>query len=304
VDLEQLKTFVTISQYKNYTKAAEYLNVTQPTVTARIQNLENEFNCKLLHRNGKSVALTEEGEVLLSYAIKMIQDTYSLKERISNIDIPNLNVGFTPAFSYDIIHGAISLFLTHKSSSKPSISITEGNDGDLISKKIKSGELDFGIVRDTISFDEELEQIFITVDKVILIVGKSHPLAEKNEITNDDLVNQTLVTFLRHTSMIQRIEQNVAGIKGLKLLEVGNFGMMKSFVRNGLGVSIVPQLAISNAEGFDKEICVKSFNSIEKEIPLNVVAIFKKYSPNIVYFKLFIEIFKKTLEIKVPKESV
>ena len=55
MDNSQLETFLAIIEHRNYSRAAESLNVTQPTVTARVKNLENELNCKLFNRDGKNV---------------------------------------------------------------------------------------------------------------------------------------------------------------------------------------------------------------------------------------------------------
>ena len=72
MDTNQLETFLAIIEYSNYSRAAEFLNVTQPTVTARIKNLEHELNCKLFDREGKNVSLTKEGEVFVEYATSIL----------------------------------------------------------------------------------------------------------------------------------------------------------------------------------------------------------------------------------------
>ena len=62
MDNSQLETFLSVIKHQNYSKAAQFLNVTQPTVTARIKNLENELNCKLFNRDWKNVSLSNEGK--------------------------------------------------------------------------------------------------------------------------------------------------------------------------------------------------------------------------------------------------
>ncbi len=84
MDNSQLETFLAVIEYQNYSKAAESLNVTQPTVTARIKNLEDELNCKLFKREGKYVVLSNEGRVFVEYATSIL--TYMNHSKEATID--------------------------------------------------------------------------------------------------------------------------------------------------------------------------------------------------------------------------
>ena len=68
MDLRQLETFVEVCKYKSFSKAAEKLYITQPTVTSHIQNLENELGTILINRSGKNMTLTQAGSLLFKYA--------------------------------------------------------------------------------------------------------------------------------------------------------------------------------------------------------------------------------------------
>lgn len=73
MDTETLRTFITLSQYRNYTKTADAMFVSQSTVTNRIMELEREVGQPLFARTKRSVILTREGEVFLSYAKRIIE---------------------------------------------------------------------------------------------------------------------------------------------------------------------------------------------------------------------------------------
>ena len=78
---EELKTFIFLSKVKNFTLAAEQLSVAQSTVTNRISELEKEVGKKLFHRGSKTVALTEEGEIFLSFAERILElESSSIEE--------------------------------------------------------------------------------------------------------------------------------------------------------------------------------------------------------------------------------
>lgn len=81
MNTEELRTFIFLSKVKNFTLAAEQLSVAQSTVTNRISELEKEVGKKLFHRRSKTVALTEEGEIFLSFAERILElETSSIEE--------------------------------------------------------------------------------------------------------------------------------------------------------------------------------------------------------------------------------
>ena len=82
MDLKQLKTFVVLSKNKNYTKTADELGYAQSSISAQIQQLEQELNTKLLDRIGKKVFLTANGEMLLPCAIEMLALASNIKATV------------------------------------------------------------------------------------------------------------------------------------------------------------------------------------------------------------------------------
>ena len=73
MNTEELRTFIFLSKVKNFTLAAEQLNVAQSTVTNRISELEKEVNNRLFLRGSKTVTLTEAGEIFLRYAERILE---------------------------------------------------------------------------------------------------------------------------------------------------------------------------------------------------------------------------------------
>ena len=74
MDVKQLEAFVAVAKYKNFSKAARELFLTQPTVSAHIQNLEKELGTILFNRNNKCITLTKSGEILLENAISILNN--------------------------------------------------------------------------------------------------------------------------------------------------------------------------------------------------------------------------------------
>ena len=80
MDTVQLETFFSVIEHKNFSKAAEALNVSQPTASARIKNLESELDCKLFEKDGKNVTLTKEGKIFYGYAKRYLSNMIHSKE--------------------------------------------------------------------------------------------------------------------------------------------------------------------------------------------------------------------------------
>ena len=97
MNTENLKTFIALSKYKNFTKTAESLFVAQSTVTNRIAELEKEVGKKLFERERKNVRLTEEGTRFLDYAVRITELEKTAVEDINtNAKYPKrLNIGST-----------------------------------------------------------------------------------------------------------------------------------------------------------------------------------------------------------------
>ena len=98
---EKLKTLVTLSQIKNYTKTAKILSITQPAVTQHIQALENEYGIKIFEKNKKELIPTLQGAILIENAHKFMQlhENLLLELKESQTHIKNISIAYKPLFS-------------------------------------------------------------------------------------------------------------------------------------------------------------------------------------------------------------
>lgn len=90
------------------------MNLTQPAVTARIQKLENELDCKLFYRDGKRILLTKEGTALYPYARKILNYVKEARQVIEGIKTPTITIGLSPAISVSIVLEVLSLLRKNK----------------------------------------------------------------------------------------------------------------------------------------------------------------------------------------------
>jgi LysR family transcriptional regulator, regulator of the ytmI operon len=258
MDTSQLETFLAIIEYRNYSRAAEYLNVTQPTVTARIKNLENELNCKLFDREGKNVSLTKEGEVFVEYATSILTYMEHSKEATVATQKPSIRIGFAPGFSYSFISNLIN---SVKTVDNLRMTIVEGRDSVSLNDQLLAGELDLVFTRNIVSHKPDLISEFLFNDRFILICSKEHRLANKEDISLTDLEGETILWYRRKTTLLSSVEKQLIGIHNINHIEVDNNEMLKSVVGDGLGIGITLQLGID--ENDKNNIIIKNLPELE-----------------------------------------
>lgn len=292
MDNEQLLTFITVSDLKNYSRAAEHLNLTQPAVTARIQKLELELNCRLFLRDGKKISLTEEGTSLLPIAQKIVNYMNEAKQAIDTMKIPSLTIGLSPAISVSVLFQALSVL--HERN-QFLFDIVEAEDTVEIAKMVTEGRIDIGLVRNVVPFPE-LESKYLFREKYKFIVGKNHVLASKSVISMKDLIGQTMICYRRQTPIAVKIDEKLVGVEKLKHIEVGGFEMIKFMVKNNWGFSIISELALGNdKEDASYQLKMIPFPEFE-DLTFQITGIYKKDSPKLENLQLFLDCFENTLK--------
>jgi DNA-binding transcriptional LysR family regulator len=292
LDNEQLLTFMAVYKYNNYSRAADQLNLTQPAVTARINKLELELDCKLFNRDGKKITLTEEGTAFLPFAKKILNYIEEAKNAIDFLKTPTLTIGLSPAFSVSIILQLLSIL---RENTELNIDLVDANDSIEISDMISKGIIDIGLVRDVISF-ANLNHQFLFQENLLFVVGKDHPFVDKTEITMEDLHNQTMICYRRETPLWSQIDEKLVGVHNLNRIEVGSFEMVKQMVKKNWGFSIIPELTLGNDRAsIQNDFCIIPFPEFQS-LTFNITGIFKSNSPKLENIQLFLDYFESTLK--------
>jgi DNA-binding transcriptional LysR family regulator len=292
LDNEQLLTFLTVSDLKNYSRAAEYLNLTQPAVTARIQKLELELNCSLFLRDGKKISLTDEGTALLSFAQKIVNYMNEAKQAINTLKIPSLTIGLSPAISVSVLFQVLSLL---REKNQFLFDIVEAEDSIEIAKMVTEGRIDIGLARNVVPFPD-LESKYLFREKYKFVVGKNHVLASKLIISLKDLIGQTMICYRRQTPIAVKIDEKLVGVEKLKRIEVGGFEMVKFMVKNNWGFGIISELALGNdKEDVPNQVKIIPFPEFN-DFTFHITGIYKKDSPKLENLQLFLDCFESTLK--------
>ena len=239
--LEELKTFVAVVECKNFTKASEKVNLSQPSVSIHIKNLEKFFGVELIIRSvkQKNIIITESGQLLYTRAKEMLNLLEITKDEVINLSSGvkgHLKIGATYTIGEYILPNFLKLFCGQYP--EVEIEVIIGNTEE-ISRKVQALQVDIGLI-EGMGHMEEFKQTYFLKDELVLILPKTHVLTQEN-LSNATLQEQKWVTreigsglreyldvFLTHHQIVPKS----------KLVFGSNYAI-KEAVKNGLGIAMV-----------------------------------------------------------------
>lgn len=242
MELHQLRYAVAIAETGNFTRAAERCNVTQPSLSQQIINLESEIGHKLFHRLGRKAVLTEAGAVFLERARRILFEVENASRELS--DHPSLDrritVGALPTVAPYLLVPLIAR--CRKELPNLTIHVREDFRAHLV-RGVVEGDLDLAIVSLPVK-DPQLSIEPLMTEPLLLIVGKDHPFARRSEISINDLAEETFVTMGDSSTLAAQIQgffghHNFSPKIGYRCAQVAT---LKAFVAMGAGISILPQV--------------------------------------------------------------
>ena len=243
MELHQLRYFLSVAETGNFTRASERNHISQPSLSQQIINLEKEVGHKLFHRLGRKAVLTEAGTTFLERARRILFEVENATKELK--DHPALDrritVGAVPTVAPYLVAPLIERCrVTH-----PNLQVNMREDfrSDL-TRAVLEGELDLAVVTMPIR-DHRLSVEPLMIEPLLLVVGKSHPLVGRSEITAHDLAEETFVTMGDSSTLAAQIrsfcgDHNFAPKIGYRCAQVAT---LKLFVAMGAGISILPQVA-------------------------------------------------------------
>lgn len=242
MELLQLRYVLAVADGGNFTRASERLNISQPSLSQQILNLEKELGHKLFHRLGRRAVPTEAGTAFIERARRILFEVESAAKEFS--DSPSLErritVGAIPTLAPYILPALISR--SKKRFPNLQINIHEDFKSRLVHGIIE-GELDIALVTLPV-VDSRIHTEPILREPLLLAVGKTHPLAQRKSISPRDLANETFVMLGTSSSLTAQV-QSFCGDHhfqpkiGFRCAQVAT---VKALVGLGEGVAILPRV--------------------------------------------------------------
>jgi LysR family hydrogen peroxide-inducible transcriptional activator len=242
MELHQLRYAVAIADTGNFTRAAERCNVTQPSLSQQILQLERELGHKLFHRLGRKAVLSEAGAVFLERARRILVEVENASKELS--DHPALDRRITVGAIQTIAPYLLLPLINKCRRELPNLQINVLEDfrNDLI-RAVVEGEVDLAIVTLPVK-DPRVSVEPLLTEPLLLVVGKNHPFSSRKEININDLADETFVTMGESSTLAAQIrtffgDHNFEPKVGYRCAQVAT---LKALVGMGLAISILPEV--------------------------------------------------------------
>lgn len=255
-------TFISLCETRNYTKTAELLYVTQPTVTHHIKSIEKTYDIKLFTSNTKNFQLTPQGELLYKYAIQL-QAFDAQFERMLNASEKGktqLSFSVTPSVNNGYLKYILSQWTAKRSDILYNMSV---NDSKRIYDELRVGLIDFAIT-DSVVSKKSYNCISLLKTNLILVVNKKHHLANIKNISFDDLVDERLVLDVSGSSKREFLDNGLK-IKNRSSKDLSNV------IEISCPKTTIEMVLNSNVAAIFYESEVENEIKSGKLIPINII---------------------------------
>lgn len=273
MDIRHLTYFIEVAKYKSFTKASNYLHLSQSTLSKVVKSLEEELKVELIDRSAKNIELTEAGEIVFAEGeviMESLNDLSSHLYDLMNLKKGKIKIGLPPIigslFFPKIIKGFNQLY--------PDIKIKLFEDDSKKTKQeVKDGILDLGVVMLPVD-EKEFDVVPFVCDELSLFVHHSHPLAQRKKVEMKELQNQTFILFNKEFAIHGIIVQECvrAGFRPEIAYESSEWDFISGMIGENLGISIFPKPI---AKKIDQDL-IKAIPIVNPSLPWNLGIISKK----------------------------
>lgn len=279
---QQLQVFVTVSEKKNFSRAAEVLHMTQPAVSQYIKQFETEIGTRLLERNNKGVKVTKAGELVLHHVKEMLA-IYSrmniLLDDLMEKAAGPLAIGASYTFGEYVLPECLAMLQQKYPEIEPSVFI--GNTKN-VSDRTANRQLDIGVVEGEVE-NPKLTVEKLTDDQMRVVVPSSHPLADKTITSLAKLKDETWIVREEGSGTREMTDKMFVerGFVPKKTMTFGSTQIIKEAVEAGIGVTFLSNWVIHkemklgtlkplNVEGFP---FIRPFSLIKQATPYQTKAV-------------------------------
>ena len=222
MNLNHLYYFRALAKEEHYTRTADMLSITQPSLSHAISCLESELGVKLFEKQGRNAKLTKYGALFLRYveqSLDMLDEGKRVVTETSGTSGGFIDMGYIFTLGSHFIPNLIKGYLEEKGKNHIHFSFGQGTTKKIV-EELKDGKYDLAF-SSYVEGEDELEFIPVGQEELVLITPKDHPLAQKEEIDLLDTIEYDYVYFTKNSGLV--VFQGLKGnqrlhMKGKKIL--------------------------------------------------------------------------------------
>lgn len=244
MNLRTLRTFVEVVRQGGFSQAAEVVSLTQSTVSKAVKTLEDDLGTPLLNRIGHRSELTAAGAIVYRRALVLLAERNDLIAEIKalrGLECGVLRIGLPPVGS-----GALfAAMFTEYRARYPNIEIQLVEYGaSKLHECLESGEVDLAALLKLKSFNEEFDYQDVRIEPLVVVIPKSHPLAENISVNFTDLADTPFILFEAGFALNAVIQAACErkGVTPKVTAHSGQVDFIVDLVSAGLGVAFLPRM--------------------------------------------------------------
>lgn len=271
IDFRHLETFCRVADLKSFSKAADDLFLTQPTVSGHILSLEHSLSLRLFDRTGREVRLTKAGEVFLRYASRILSSRRDLLNALSEFSQGirgELSLGASTIPGEYLLPKLMGDFRKEHPHFILSLKIADTRE---VVQWVLQGDVEYGMIGGKLNHNflhhEKYEK-----DDIIAVGPSGHPLTKKKKVDLVDLLKEPWI-IREEGSGTQMAVEKALRKKGKSLkqfdvaMEMGSTSSVKEGVKAGLGLAFISKRAVEEElnQGILSRICIEGIDPISRQ---------------------------------------
>jgi len=245
MELKYIEIFCAVVELKSFSKAAQALHLTQPTISVHIKALEDEFSTKLLDRLGRTILPTQDGEILYRYAKEIVnlkENARRAMEKVTGTVSGRLVIGASTIPGEYILPQTLAGFKKAHPDVLPTLRIADSND---IYESVLRGDVDLGIIG-TVVKDKNIITRKYLGDEIVLAAPASYGISvlQKDEVRGIPLLVREKGSGSR-SSLEENLRRSGLTLDNFNIIaEMGSTQALIQAVKAGMGLAFTSRLSI------------------------------------------------------------
>jgi DNA-binding transcriptional LysR family regulator len=245
LDLHKLRIFASVARLMSFTRAADTLHMTQPTVSQQLAMLEVQFGTALIERGTRRLRLTPAGEALLPYAEKLLtlsQEAFEVTRAAAGLADRTLRFGVGHTLAIYLLPGLLSRYQAQYAGH--SVRISAGNTDQLLAM-VASDAVELALVGLPAEHPDIVVAPFMR-DHLLVIVAPGDVWAKRVDVELEEVRQRTLLTREPGSALRASVERLLGAsfLAGDSVIQLGETEAIKRSVEAGLGVALIQGIAV------------------------------------------------------------
>ena len=244
--LQQLRYFCVTAEVLHYTRAADLLYISQPSLSYALSKLEKELGMPLFEKQGKQITLTRYGAEFLPFAKRALSELSKGQDRLKELRAPSagiINLGYIYSVSFSVLPAFVERFYAYSETRQTAFRFHQGMAGLLV-EQLLNGSLDL-LIAGKPDIDS-IEYLPVADQELFLAIPASHRLAARTHVSLPDIAGEQFISITHDAIIYRELADKFkkAGFVPNIVFEADEYSSIAASVTTGAGVAIMPKLPI------------------------------------------------------------